>query len=113
MYKNILPGRGFSQDSRVFTDFLLFLSGVDVDKRRKVLRFLTGAPRLPVGGFSDLHPKMTVVHKSDVDLYADQCLPSVMTCKNYLKLPQYSTKEILYEKFNMAIEEGQENFSLS
>ncbi|RVW96638.1 E3 ubiquitin-protein ligase UPL3 [Vitis vinifera] len=31
----------------------------------------------------------------------DDDLPSVMTCANYLKLPPYSTKEIMYKKFCM------------
>jgi len=39
-------------------------------------------------------------------------LPSVMTCFNYLKLPDYSTKEVLKEKLLLAINEGAE-FHLS
>jgi hypothetical protein len=39
-------------------------------------------------------------------------LPSVMTCFNYLKLPDYSTKEVLKDKLLLAINEGAE-FHLS
>ncbi|KAF2302058.1 hypothetical protein GH714_031988 [Hevea brasiliensis] len=44
---------------------------------------------------------------------ADDDLPSVMTCANYLKLPPYSTKEIMYKKLLYAISEGQGSFDLS
>ncbi|GMI64909.1 hypothetical protein HRI_000160200 [Hibiscus trionum] len=44
---------------------------------------------------------------------ADDDLPSVMTCANYLKLPPYSTKEIMYKKLLYAINEGQGSFDLS
>lgn len=44
---------------------------------------------------------------------ADGDLPSVMTCANYLKLPPYSTKEILKERLMFAVREGQGSFDLS
>lgn len=43
----------------------------------------------------------------------DQVLPSVMTCQNYLKLPAYTSKDILRERLNLAITEGQGSFDLS
>ena len=43
----------------------------------------------------------------------DDYLPSVMTCANYLKLPDYSTKEIMREKLRLAAAEGQYCFHLS
>ena len=43
----------------------------------------------------------------------DIYLPSVMTCANYLKLPRYSSKEIMRERFNYAITEGFGSFHLS
>lgn len=36
-----------------------------------------------------------------------------MTCANYLKMPDYSTIEILREKLSVAIREGQGAFLLS
>lgn len=44
---------------------------------------------------------------------ADGDLPSVMTCANYLKLPPYSSKEVLKERLLFAIREGQGSFDLS
>jgi E3 ubiquitin-protein ligase TRIP12 len=36
-----------------------------------------------------------------------------MTCVNYLKLPEYSSKEIMREKLRVAIQEGMGSFHLS
>uniref|UniRef100_A0A0E0DSM4 HECT-type E3 ubiquitin transferase n=1 Tax=Oryza meridionalis TaxID=40149 RepID=A0A0E0DSM4_9ORYZ len=44
---------------------------------------------------------------------ADDDLPSVMTCANYLKLPPYSSKDKMREKLLYAITEGQGSFHLS
>jgi len=43
----------------------------------------------------------------------DDYLPSVMTCANYLKLPSYSSPEILKERLTTAFNEGQLSFHLS
>ncbi|GER27717.1 E3 ubiquitin-protein ligase UPL3 [Striga asiatica] len=40
-------------------------------------------------------------------------LPSVITCANYLKLPPYSSKEIMYKKLLYAISEGHGSLDLS
>jgi E3 ubiquitin-protein ligase TRIP12 len=56
----------------------------------------------------------TVVCKpSEPPLTSDDYLPSVMTCVNYLKMPDYSTVEVLREKLGTAIQEGQGAFHLS
>lgn len=43
----------------------------------------------------------------------DKELPSVMTCANYIKLPQYSSKEVCLRQLRLAITEGQGSFDLS
>lgn len=88
---------------------------LDHEKRRKFLKFVTGSPRLPNGGFSALDPKLTVVLKKPINPKEspDDILPSVMTCQNYIKLPSYSSFEKLKEKFEMAFNEGASNFTLS
>lgn len=47
------------------------------------------------------------------DVSSDAYLPSVMTCANYLKLPDYSSKEVMRERLLTAINEGQGAFLLS
>jgi E3 ubiquitin-protein ligase TRIP12 len=49
----------------------------------------------------------------EAPLTADDYLPSVMTCVNYLKLPEYSSKAVMKEKLNIAIQEGVGSFHLS
>jgi E3 ubiquitin-protein ligase TRIP12 len=36
-----------------------------------------------------------------------------MTCVNYLKMPDYSTLDVLREKLDVAVKEGQGAFHLS
>jgi len=65
--------------------------------------------------FKALSPHLTIVKKTfdSGDVNPDHYLPSVMTCANYLKLPYYSSKEVLREKLRMASLEGQYSFHLS
>lgn len=56
----------------------------------------------------------TVVCKRGEDPYtADDYLPSVMTCVNYLKLPDYTTRDIMSKQMSTAMKEGQGAFLLS
>ncbi|KAF8948165.1 Ubiquitin fusion degradation protein 4 [Haplosporangium gracile] len=105
---------GFRSESRAFKNLLRAMSELDKEERRQFLQFITGSPKLPIGGFKDLHPAFTVVCKPfEAPLKADDYLPSVMTCANYLKMPDYSTKEVMMAKFKTAYEEGQGSFHLS
>ena len=57
---------------------------------------------------------LTVVCKPrEPGFTSDDYLPSVMTCVNYLKLPDYSSMEVMRDKLNVAIKEGQGAFHLS
>lgn len=65
-------------------------------------------------GFKSLTPMFTVVCKpSEPPYVSDDYLPSVMTCVNYLKLPDYSSIDILKKRLFTAIKEGQGAFHLS
>lgn len=110
----------------------------DVSARREFLQFISGSPKLPIGGsspfsfsfslsncstdmfaltsvgFRGLNPPLTVVRKPhEAPLSPDDYLPSVMTCVNYLKLPAYSSKEVLAAKLRIAMKEGGGSFHLS
>ena len=104
---------GYTHDSRAIKFFFEILSLYDVYEQRKFLQFITGSPRLPVGGFRSLTPPLTIVRKTIEGLESSDCLPSVMTCVNYLKLPDYQTIEIMREKLRTAANEGQLSFHLS
>ena len=65
-------------------------------------------------GFKALTPMFTVVCKpSEPPFSSDDYLPSVMTCVNYLKMPDYSNLDVMKAKLGMAIKEGQGAFHLS
>ena len=88
---------------------------VSIDDRRDFLRFTTGSPKLPLGGFKGLIPPLTIVRRTMDHQFEnpDATLPSVMTCANYLKMPEYSSKAVLEQRFLVAIKEGQDSFHLS
>ncbi|GMI73373.1 KAKTUS, UBIQUITIN-PROTEIN LIGASE 3 [Hibiscus trionum] len=115
---------GYTAKSPAIVNLLEIMGEFTPDQQRDFCQFVTGAPRLPPGGLAVLNPKLTIVRKHSSSApaaangtgpseSADEDLPSVMTCANYLKLPPYSTKEIMYKKLLYAISEGQGSFDLS
>jgi E3 ubiquitin-protein ligase TRIP12 len=90
------------------------MANFNTEERRLFLQFVTGCPRLPFDGFKGLSPPLTVVRRTaESNRRADDYLPSVMTCVNYLKLPDYSSLEVMKERFIVAMREGQGSFHLS
>ena len=123
---------GFNVESRAIHDLIEIMAAYDAPMRRSYLQFITGSPKLPIGGklsichlvcagveshisgFRGLNPPFTVVRKPhEPPLTADDYLPSVMTCVNYLKLPEYSSKAVMAEKLSVAMREGVGSFHLS
>ncbi|KAE9620318.1 putative aminoacyltransferase, E1 ubiquitin-activating enzyme [Lupinus albus] len=116
---------GYTAKSPAIVNLLEIMGEFTPEQQRAFCQFVTGAPRLPPGGLAVLNPKLTIVRKlsstaanvssngNGPSESADDDLPSVMTCANYLKLPPYSTKEIMYKKLLYAISEGQGSFDLS
>jgi E3 ubiquitin-protein ligase TRIP12 len=117
-YEHILSSikcdHGYTNDSRAVQFFVEVLAEMSVEEQRQFLFFVSGTPRLPIGGFQGLQPRLTVVRK-DGECFArpEDYLPSVMTCANYVKLPDYPTKEMLRQKLLQAVQEGQQSFHLS
>ncbi|KAM4771356.1 E3 ubiquitin-protein ligase TRIP12 [Rhinophrynus dorsalis] len=108
------PDHGYTHDSRAVKFLFEILSSFDSEQQRLFLQFVTGSPRLPVGGFRSLNPPLTIVRKTfESTENPDDFLPSVMTCVNYLKLPDYSSIDIMREKLLIAAREGQQSFHLS
>jgi len=122
---------GFNLDSPAVRNLLQVMTELSANTRRDFLQFVTGSPKLPIGGmcllvllpsvilicvpgFKSLSPMLTVVCKpAEPPHGSDDYLPSVMTCVNYLKLPNYSTLEVMRNKVMLAIKEGQGAFHLS
>jgi E3 ubiquitin-protein ligase HECTD1 len=77
------------------------MCGMDSAERKTFVQFLTGCSSLPPGGLANLHPRLTVVRKDG----NDSSYPSVNTCVHYLKLPEYSSEEILKKQLMIACQE--------
>ncbi|XP_041710733.1 E3 ubiquitin-protein ligase HECTD1 isoform X5 [Coregonus clupeaformis] len=89
------PKLGYTRDSPGFLRFVRVLCGMSSDERKAFLQFTTGCSTLPPGGLANLHPRLTIVRKVDA---TDSSYPSVNTCVHYLKLPEYSSEDIMRER---------------
>lgn len=109
------PDHGYTQDSVSIKRLFEIMSKFSANDQREFLQFVTGCPKLPVGGFRALTPPLTIVRKqcSVGEHEPDDYLPSVMTCVNYLKLPEYSSKEVMEKRLRLAFAEGKFHFHLS
>ncbi|KAI8894080.1 hypothetical protein BC833DRAFT_606206 [Globomyces pollinis-pini] len=112
LYDTIKADHGYSNQSRIYKEFIEMLIDFNQVEKRDFLLFCTGSPRLPINGFKSLTPPLTIVCKTTED-QPDEYLPSVMTCVNYLKVPLYSSAQVMKQRFVMAIQEGQASFHLS
>ncbi|KAK3140867.1 hypothetical protein QOZ80_5AG0406890 [Eleusine coracana subsp. coracana] len=103
---------GYDTSSPSIITFLEILREFGREEQRAFIQFATGAPQLPLGGLASLDPKLTVVRKQ-CDGNVDDELPSVNTCRHFIKLPPYSSKEIMRKKLKYALVEGLGSFHLS
>ncbi|KAL0941810.1 HECT-domain-containing protein [Colletotrichum truncatum] len=111
---SIKADHGYNMDSKSVKNLLQTMSELSPAERRDFLQFTTGSPKLPIGGFKSLTPMFTVVCKpSEAPYTSDDYLPSVMTCVNYLKLPDYTSIDVMRKQLSTAIKEGQGAFHLS
>uniref|UniRef100_A0A8C4KUY6 E3 ubiquitin-protein ligase n=1 Tax=Dromaius novaehollandiae TaxID=8790 RepID=A0A8C4KUY6_DRONO len=97
--------RHYTRTSRQIVWFWQFVKEIDNEKRMRLLQFVTGTCRLPVGGFADLMgsngPQKFCIEK----VGKENWLPRSHTCFNRLDLPPYKNYEQLKEKLLFAIEE--------
>lgn len=115
LFEAFTCGHGYDSSSVQLSWLCEFLVGLPVEEKKLFLTFVTGGPNGPVGGLKAYQPPLTLVRKlaEDDRTNADDMLPSAMTCQNYLKLPPYTTKEILAKKMKLAYTEGNQHFLLS
>ncbi|XP_068933678.1 E3 ubiquitin-protein ligase Itchy homolog [Petaurus breviceps papuanus] len=97
--------RHYTRTSKQIMWFWQFVKEIDNEKRMRLLQFVTGTCRLPVGGFADLMgsngPQKFCIEK----VGKENWLPRSHTCFNRLDLPPYKSYEQLKEKLLFAIEE--------
>ena len=78
---SIKADHGYNMDSKSVRNLLQAMTESTAQERRNFLQFVTGSPKLPIGGFKSLTPMLTVVLRpSESGHHADEYLPSCMTC---------------------------------
>ncbi|EGD83203.1 ITCH protein [Salpingoeca rosetta] len=103
--------RNYDRRSKQITWFWEIVREFDNEQRARLLQFVTGSCRLPVGGFADLQGS-NGPQKFCIDKYGSaDSLPRSHTCFNRLDLPPYKSKADMKTKLTMAIEET-EGFGL-
>ncbi|GIJ99122.1 hypothetical protein Aspvir_001248 [Aspergillus viridinutans] len=89
---------GFGPHHRVIRDFWSIVKGFSAEKKAQLLEFVTASDRVPVNGIASI---MFVIQRNGV---GDARLPTSLTCFGRLLLPEYSSKSVLEEKLNKALE---------
>lgn len=84
------------------------------EQQIKLVQFVTGTGKIPVGGFSELvgmsGPQKFSIHK---DRNGPHRLPQAHTCFNQLDLPEYTSYEQLHDMLLLALMEGAEGFGFA
>jgi len=97
--------RHYAKTSKQIQWFWTFVKTMDSETRSRLLQFVCGTCRVPVGGFGELMgsngPQRFCIEKVGKDSW----LPRSHTCFNRLDLPPYKSYEQLVEKLTFAIEE--------
>ncbi|CAF0803231.1 unnamed protein product [Rotaria sp. Silwood1] len=95
-YENCSPNENFIKW------FWQVVEEMPSDKQRRLLLFVTGSDRMPIGGLSEMTFKIAKISSNKCNI--NDLLPMSHTCFNQLLLPPYPTREILKEKLFLAIE---------
>ena len=107
MRQNIQYSGGYHDLHPVIQSLWEVLCGFSAEEHRHFLKFVTGCSRAPLLGFGRLRPKMCIQmagRQTEHGAFPEvDRLPSSATCMNLLKLPPYSSKELMREKLVYAI----------
>ncbi|KII66418.1 E3 ubiquitin-protein ligase TRIP12 [Thelohanellus kitauei] len=101
----------------VIMNFFQILSEFNEEERKQFLMFMTSKTRLPFGGLANLNPPLTIVPYFTEPNHPpfevqDKYIPVAATCFHMLRLPSYSSYEVLKSKLMYAIKEGQGVFGI-
>ncbi|KAI9199312.1 uncharacterized protein BJ171DRAFT_216009 [Polychytrium aggregatum] len=105
---NTTYGGDFHELHPTIRHFWKVVEGFDNEQRRKLIKFATSCPRPPLLGFKELSPGFNIRSAE----YDNERLPTASTCVNLLKMPPYTSEEILRSKLLYAIN-AEAGFDLS
>ncbi|KAF9277395.1 hypothetical protein BGZ68_009323 [Mortierella alpina] len=113
-WKNNAEYQNYTQASPQIQNFWRAVRSFDQTERAKLLQFVTGTSKVPLGGFSQLQGISGIqkfqIHK---DFSSTKRLPSAHTCFNQLDLPEYETYEELRQQLLTAISECSTGFAFA
>eukprot|EP00111_Clytia_hemisphaerica_P022419 TCONS_00065893-protein len=108
-WKNYTNLKHCTKDHNIVLWFWEVVEKYDEEQRARLLQFVTGSSRIPIQGFKALQgaagqngPRLFTINVTKMD---PNGLPKAHTCFNKLDIPNYESKEILYEKLTWAVEE--------
>lgn len=97
--------RHYTKTSKQIQWFWQFVRACDHEKRSRLLQFVCGTCRVPVGGFAELMGSNGAQRFCVERVGKETWLPRSHTCFNRLDLPPYKSYDQLAEKLTLAIEE--------
>eukprot|EP00933_Yihiella_yeosuensis_P036201 TRINITY_DN29936_c0_g1_i1.p1 TRINITY_DN29936_c0_g1~~TRINITY_DN29936_c0_g1_i1.p1 ORF type:complete len:430 (+),score=57.74 TRINITY_DN29936_c0_g1_i1:158-1291(+) len=104
---NTVCSGGYVEDSPCVLWLWELLHNMSPEDMGRFLMFVTSCSRAPLLGFQNLYPKFCIHRVPDATR-----LPTASTCANLLKLPDYTSAEMLKEKVLQAIR-AEAGFDLS
>jgi E3 ubiquitin-protein ligase HUWE1 len=104
---------GYRPTDEVVGWFWALVEGLDASDRARLLMFVMGTSKVPLGGFAALRgqrgpQRFTIQRGGD-----PESLPASHTCFNTLDLPPYRDAEALADKLMLAIREAFEGFGIA
>jgi E3 ubiquitin-protein ligase TRIP12 len=112
--ENIIFGPRYETNAPQREMLLETIADLGQEQQQKLVKFITGCERLPIGGLAALTPKITVAKRIPKNGKSpDEALPTASTCVHYFKLPPYSSKDVMRDRLEVAITAGYLGFDLS
>ncbi|KAK5113257.1 hypothetical protein LTR62_003593 [Meristemomyces frigidus] len=101
---------GYDPNCAYMKTFWRIVSSWTEEDQRALVKFVTAAERIPVGGAREITFVIQRAHGEDLANLSDARLPTSSTCFGVLVLPKYSSGEILNRKLGVAVKYGMEGF---
>ncbi|KAK0942035.1 hypothetical protein LTR29_006453 [Friedmanniomyces endolithicus] len=96
---------GYDPNSKYIASFWSVVKSWPEEKQKQLLKFVTAAERVPIGGPEHLTFVVQRARPTSLDH-----LPTSSTCFGTLQLPHYRSANVLDEKLSLALEYGLEGF---
>eukprot|EP00731_Ephydatia_muelleri_P016647 Em0009g1071a len=105
--------QGLASTTALVHWFWRLVRSLKEEEKALLLKFSTGSPRVPAGGFANLQGLMGAVRFRILLVPGIDKVPMASTCFNTLKLTEYSCEQSLRDKVLIAIRYGCEGFEFT